>query len=221
MNLCRVKFRDHQRLTRQSLDEFSVPTHIGMGEVPRAGNDSGGGQLGNAIKCKPGGPNDYIYVVVQEAVWEPLAKLIGPVVGVPDLATDSRFAKVADRRKNQNAIWAMIEKFASGYTKREFMAILNPLDVPCGPIMSTEDLANDEHIRGREMWVELDHPQRGKWFNVGMPIKLSDSPAVVKRSPTLGEHTDEVLKEVLGYDDAKVTALKSAGAFSAPPKKAA
>ncbi len=221
MNLCRVKFRDHQRLTRQSLSEYSVPTHQGMGDVPRAGNDSGGGQLGNAIKCKPGGPNDYIYVVVQEAVWEALAKRIGPVVGVPDLATDARFAKIGDRRKNQNAMWAMIETFASGYTKREFMAILNPLDVPCGPIMSTEDLATDEHIRGRDMWVELDHPQRGKWFNVGMPIKLSDSPAVIKRSPTLGEHTDEVLKEVLGYDDAKVNALKSAGAFSAPPKKAA
>jgi formyl-CoA transferase len=221
MNLCRVKFRDHQRLTRQSLSEYSVPTQQGMGDVPRAGNDSGGGQLGNAIKCKPGGPNDYLYIVVQEAVWEPLAKLIGPVVGVPDLATDARFAKIGDRRKNQNAMWALIEKFASGYTKREFMAILNPIDVPCGPIMSTEDLATDEHIRGRDMWVELDHPQRGKWFNVGMPIKLSASPTVVKRSPTLGEHTDEVLKDVLGYDDAKVTALKTAGAFSAPPKKAA
>ncbi|MSQ19765.1 MAG: formyl-CoA transferase [Betaproteobacteria bacterium] len=221
MNLCRVKFRDHQRLTRQSLSEYSVPTQQGMGDVPRAGNDSGGGQLGNAIKCKPGGPNDYLYIVVQEAVWEPLAKLIGPVVGAPDLATDARFAKIGDRRKNQNAMWAMIEKFASGYTKREFMAILNPIDVPCGPIMSTEDLATDEHIRGRDMWVELDHPQRGKWFNVGMPIKLSDSPAVIKRSPTLGEHTDEVLKQVLGYDDTKVSALKAAGAFSAPPKKAA
>ncbi len=221
MNLCRVKFRDHQRLTRQALSEYSVPTRQGMGAVPRAGNDSGGGQLGNAIKCKPGGPDDYIYVVVQEAVWDALAKRIGPVIGAPDLATDARFAKIGDRRKNQDAMWALIEKFASGHTKREFMAILNPLDVPCGPIMSTEDLANDEHVRGRDMWVELDHPERGKWFNVGMPIKLSDSPSVIKRSPTLGEHTDEVLKEVLGYDDAKVSALKSAGAFSAPPKKAA
>jgi formyl-CoA transferase len=221
MNLCRVKFRDHQRLTRQSLSEFSVPTHQGMGAVPRAGNDSGGGQLGNAIRCKPGGPNDFLYIVVQEAVWEALANRIGADLSMPNLAADPKFAKIADRRKNQAEMWELIGEFALKHTKRELMAILNPLDVPCGPIMSTEDLANDEHVRGRDMWVELDHPQRGKWWNVGMPIKLSASPAVIKRSPTLGEHTDEVLKQVLGYDDGKVGALKQAGALSAPPKKAA
>jgi formyl-CoA transferase len=118
-------------------------------------------------------------------------------------------------------MWTLINKFAEKYTKRELMAILNPLDVPCGPIMSTTDLATDEHVRGRDMWVELDHPQRGKWWNVGMPIKLSGSPAVIKRSPTLGEHTDEILKEVLAYDESKIGSLKSAGAFSLPPKKAA
>jgi formyl-CoA transferase len=68
------------------------------------------------------------------------------------------------------------------------------------------------------MYVELDHPQRGKWFNVGMPIKLSASPAVIKRSPLLGEHTDEVLKEVLGYGSEQIDRLKAAGAFGLPPK---
>jgi formyl-CoA transferase len=98
------------------------------------------------------------------------------------------------------------------------MAILNQIDVPCGPIMSTEDLANDEHVRGRDMWVELDHPQRGKWWNIGMPIKLSASPAEIQRSPLLGEHTDEILREVLGYSVADIAAKRAAGAFSAPPK---
>jgi len=221
MNLCRVKFRDHQRLTRGNMPEYSVPTRQGMGDVPRAGNDSGGGQLGNAIHCKPHGPNDWLYVVVQEAVWDGLARRIGPDLGTPDLVADPRFAKIADRRKNQNEMWALITKFARNYTKREFMAILNPLDVPCGPIMGTEDLATDEHVRGRQMWVEIDHPQRGKWWNVGMPIKLSDSPADIQRSPLLGEHTEEVLRQVLGYSDEKIAQLKQAGAFSAPPKKAA
>jgi formyl-CoA transferase len=221
MNLCRVKFRDHQRLTHGSLAEYSVGTHKGMGAVPRAGNDSGGGQLGNAVRCKPGGPNDFLYIVVQEAVWNALAKRIGSDVGMPELATDPKFAKIADRRQNQNDMWEIIGEFALKHTKRDLMSILNPLEVPCGPIMSTEDLANDEHVRGRDMWVELDHPERGKWFNVGMPIKLSDSPAKIERSPMLGEHTDEVLREVLGYDDARIAALKQGGAFSIPPKRAA
>ncbi len=221
MNLCRVKWRDHQRLTRQLLSEYSVPTHQGMGGVPRAGNDSGGGQLGNAIRCKPGGPNDFVYIVVQEAVWDALANRIGPEIGVPGLAMDPRFAAIGERRRNQAEVWEMIGEFALKYTKREFLAILSELDVPCGPIMSTEDIANDEHVKLREMYVELDHPQRGKWWNVGMPIKLSASPAKIERSPLLGEHTAEVLKEVLGYDEARINAMKQAGAFSLPPKKAA
>ncbi|TMG73690.1 MAG: formyl-CoA transferase, partial [Betaproteobacteria bacterium] len=214
MNLCRVKFRDHQRLQRSSLSEYSVPTYQGMGEVPRAGNDSGGGQLGNAIHCKPHGANDWLYVVVQEAVWEDLAKRVGPEVAMPDMVSDARLATIGERRKNQNLVWTLLNKFAEKYTKRELMAILNPLDVPCGPVMSTDDLANDEHVRGRNMWVELDHPQRGKWFNVGMPIKLSASPAKIERAPLLGEHTDEVLGDVLAYDAATIESLRAAGAFS-------
>jgi formyl-CoA transferase len=217
MNLCRVKFRDHQRLTRGGLSEYSVRTSHGMGDVPRAGNDSGGGQLGNAIHCKPHGPNDWLYVVVQEVVWDALATRIGGEA----FAKDPRYAAIGERRKNQNEVWKKLNEFAARYTKRELMKILNDLDVPCGPIMGTADLANDEHVRGREMWVELDHPQRGKWFNVGMPIKLSASAPRIERSPLLGEHTDQVLKEVLGFEEEEIAKLKQAGAFSAPPKKAA
>ena len=215
LNLCRVKLRDQQRLKHGPLKEYSqFGEGIPFGDaVPRAGNDSGGGQLGNAIHCKPHGPNDWLYVVVQEAVWEDLAKRIGPDVGMPEMASDPRFAKISDRRKNQNLMWTLISKFAEKYTKRELMAILNPLDVPCGPIMSTEDLATDEHVRGRDMWVELDHPQRGKWFNVGMPIKLSASPAQIKRSPMLGEHTETVLREA-GLDLQEIARLREAKVVS-------
>ena len=216
MNLCRVKFRDHQRLMHGPLGEYSVPTE-GLKDTPRAGNDSGGGQLGNAIKCKPGGPNDYLYVVVQEAVWNALAARVGG----EDLAKDSRFATISERRKNQNEMWRLLNEFASRHTKRDLMAMLNEIDVPCGPIMSTNDLANDEHVKLRQMYVELDHPQRGKWYNVGMPIKLSDSPADIKRSPLLGEHTDEILRDVLGYGDTEIASLREAGAFSKEPPKIA
>lgn len=214
MNLCRVKWRDHQRLTHGPLTEYSVAT-TGRTETPRGGNDSGGGQLGNAIRCKPGGPNDYIYIVVQEAVWDPLAGRIGGEA----LAKDPRFAAIGERRKNQAEMWCLLNEFASNYTKREFMAILNELNVPCGPIMSTADLANDEHVKGRNMYVELDHPQRGKWYNVGMPIKLSASPAEIERSPLLGEHTEEILREILQKSEPEIAAMREAGAFTKEPPK--
>src|SRR5512141_3008434 len=137
MNLCRVKWRDHQRLLRGSLPEYSTATHQGMGAVPRAGNDSGGGQLGNAIRCKPGGTNDFIYIVVQEAVWTALAKCIGAELGIPDLATDPKFATIGQRRKFQNEMWEIIGEFTLKHTKREVMGILNEINVPCGPVMST------------------------------------------------------------------------------------
>ncbi|MCZ0951402.1 MAG: formyl-CoA transferase [Rhodospirillaceae bacterium] len=208
MNLVRVKWRDHQRLDHGPLAEYSNQDFEDF--TPRAGNDSGGGQLGNAIQCKPGGPNDYLYVVVQEHVWNALANRIGG----EELANDPRFVNIDVRRENQGEMWRILTDFAGNYTKRELMVILNEIDVPCGPIMSTSDLAGDDHVKLREMYVELDHPQRGKWYNLGCPIKLSDSPVEVKRSPLLGEHTDEILSEVLDCGGEEIEALKAAGAFT-------
>ena len=208
MNLVRVKWRDHQRLDHGPLPEYWSQEFEDF--TPRAGNDSGGGQLGNAIQCKPGGPNDYLYVVVQEHVWKALANRVGG----EELVHDPRFIDINVRRQNQGDMWDLLTEFASNYTKRELMEVLNEIDVPSGPIMSTEDLANDDHVKLREMYVELDHPQRGKWYNLGCPIKLSDSPVEVKRSPLLGEHSEEILGDVLGYDNGEIDELKAAGALT-------
>ncbi|MFL2537938.1 MAG: formyl-CoA transferase [Candidatus Rariloculaceae bacterium] len=213
MNLTRVKWRDHQRLTRGPLPEYGRQEFEDF--TPRAGNDSGGGQLGNAVQCKPGGSNDYLYIVVQEHVWKALANRIGG----EDLINDPRFEKIENRRANQSEMWDLLTDFASNHTKRELMEILNEIDVPCGPVMSTTDLANDDHVKLREMYLELDHPERGKWYNLGCPIKLSDSPVEVTRSPLLGEHTDEILSDVLGYETNEIDNLKEAGAFSRPPRR--
>ena len=213
MNLTRVKWRDHQRLEHGPLSEYGHQEFEDF--TPRAGNDSGGGQLGNAIQCKPGGPNDYLYIVVQEHVWNALANRVGG----EELANDSRFANINARRANQGEMWDLLTEFASNYTKRELMEVLNEIDIPCGPIMSTTDLANDDHVQLREMYVELDHPERGKWYNLGCPIKLSDSPVEVTRSPLLGEHTNEILSDVLGYEANEIDSLKEAGAFSRPPRR--
>lgn len=106
-------------------------------------------------------------------------------------------------------------------TKFEAMDILNEYDIPCGPILSMKELAEDKSLRATGTIVEVDHPQRGKYLSVGNPIKLSDSPADVQRSPLLGEHTDEILSKVLGYTAAEIAGIKASGATEPPPKKPA
>ena len=218
MNLCRVKFRDQGRLMggKGALPEYSRPT-LGLTAVPRAGNDSGGGQLGNCIPCKPFGANDYCYLVVQEANWPIVARAIGD----ESLVTDERFATLAERRKNQTELWKMIADVAKNYTKTEFTAFCNEKNIPCGPVLSTEELMKDPHVLHREMIVKVEgHPQ-GDYYTVGMPVKLSDGIVdKITPAPMLGEHTEEVLRDVCGMSDAKIAELREGGAFSLPPKKA-
>jgi len=217
MNLCRVKFRDHGRLMggTGALSEYSRPT-LGLTAVPRAGNDSGGGQLGNCIPCKPFGQDDYVYMVLQDAIFPLIAKTVGGEA----LATDPRFEKIADRRINQGELWKIIGDFAKNYTKRELTAFFNNLDIPCGPVLTTEDVAADEHIAHRKMWVKVEDKIRGDYYTVGMPVKLSDGvvPEILA-APLLGQHTDEILKEVCGFDDAKIKEMHEQGAFSVPERR--
>ena len=218
MNLCRVKFRDQGRLMggKGALPEYSRPT-LGLTAVPRAGNDSGGGQLGNCIPCKSFGANDYCYLVVQEANWPIVARAIGD----ESLVTDERFATLAERRKNQGELWKMIADVAKNYTKTEFTAFCNEKNIPCGPVLSTEELMTDPHVLHREMIVKVEgHPQ-GDYYTVGMPVKLSDGNVdKITPAPMLGEHTEEVLRDVCEMSDAKIAELREGGAFSLPPKKA-
>ena len=92
------------------------------------------------------------------------------------------------------------------------MDILNKYDIPCGPILSMKEIAADESLYATGTLVEVDHPTRGKYLTVGNPIKMSDSPTEVTRSPLLGEHTDEVLAQ-LGFGAAEVAALRADGAI--------
>jgi len=207
LNLCRVKMRDQQRLKHGPLTEY--PNKTFSDEVPRSGNASGGGQLGHGLRCKPGGQNDYIYVIAQEAIWEPFMKLIGR----EDMLTDPQFAKIGERRKHQDEMWKNIEGWSLKYTKFEVMRMLNEIDVPCGPILSMKDLIEDKSLQERGIMVDVTHPQRGVFKNVGCPINLSDSPVEVWSSPLLGEHTDEILKQVLKYDDKAISQLRAEGAI--------
>jgi formyl-CoA transferase len=211
LNLCRVKLRDQQRLERTGvLKEYPQYPEIEFGEaVPRAGNASGGGQPGAILKCKgwQKDPNAYIYFITQGAVWAPICK----VIGEEDWITNPHFATPEARLPHLKMIFARIEEWTKTKTKLEAMDILNQYDIPCGPILSMKELAEDRSLRDSGTIVEVDHPRRGKYLTVGNPIKLSDSPTEVTRSPLLGEHTDEVLRQ-LGYAETDVARLRAAGA---------
>ena len=221
LNLCRVKLRDQQRLAHGPLTEYSqYGEGIPCGDaVPRAANDSGGGQPGRILKCKgwENDPNAYTYFITQAAVWEPICDIIGE----PEWKTHPDYATPKARLPRLNQIFARIEQWTMTKTKFEVMDILNEYDVPCGPILSMKELAEDQSLRATGTVVEVDHPKRGKYLSVGNPIKLSASPSEVKRSPLLGEHTEEILRDVLGYNDNEVAQIRASGATEPAPKRAA
>jgi formyl-CoA transferase len=221
LNLCRVKLRDQQRLAHGPLTEFSqYGEGIPFGEaVPRAGNDSGGGQPGWILKCKgwETDPNAYIYFITQAPVWGAICDLIGK----PEWKTDPDYATPPARLPRLMQIFSTIEEWTKTKTKFEVMEACNAVDIPVGPILSMKEIAEEQSLRDTGTVVEVDHPVRGKYLTVGNPIKLSDSITEVKRSPLLGEHTDEILTKELGYSAAEIEEIKASGAITAPEKKAA
>jgi formyl-CoA transferase len=192
LNLCRVKMRDQQRLGRGPLTEYS---QFGEGipfldAIPRSANDSGGAQPGRALKCKgwETDPNAYIYFTAQAQVWDKICKVIGREGWV----SDPDYAKPSNRVSRLDEFDA-IEAWTIRYTKFELLDILNKEDIPCGPILSMKDLLEDDALYA----TGVDHPERGEYVTIGQPVKLSDNEVKVERSPLLGEHTDEILTDVL------------------------
>jgi formyl-CoA transferase len=219
LNLARVKLRDQQRLAHGPLKEYSqFGEGVPFGKaVPRAGNDSGGGQPGWILKCKgwEDDPDAYIYFITQAPVWGAICDLIGK----PEWKTDPDYATPNARLPRLKAIFATIEEWTMTQTKFEVMEKCNAVDIPVGPILSMKEIAEEPSLRETGTVVEVDHPTRGKYLTVGNPIKLSDSPCEVQRSPLLGEHTDEILK-VLGYSASDMAEIKGSGAIT-PAEKGA
>ena len=220
LNLARVKLRDQQRLAHGPLTEYSqYGEGVPFGKaVPRAGNDSGGGQPGWILKCKgwENDPDAYIYFITQAPVWGPICDLIGK----PEWKTDPDYATPPARLPRLRHIFDTIEEWTKTKTKFEVMNICNEHDIPVGPILSMKEIAEEQSLRDTGTVVEVDHPGRGKYLTVGNPVKMSDSITEVKRSPLLGEHTEEILTKVLGYSAKELEEIKTSGAITPPEKPA-
>ena len=193
-NIMRISLRDHQRLG---------------GVQERTGNQLGKNVPGSTYPCAPGGRNDYIYIFAQQQMWKAFANAIGR----PDIIEDPKYATPESRWDNRETLNAIIEAWTRQKTKYEAMKILGDAGVPSGACQDTGEILEDPHLKEREMIIDIDYPPRGKYKTVGCPIKLSDSPADIKRPPTLGEHTEDLLGKLCGVTPEDFTKLREKGAI--------
>jgi formyl-CoA transferase len=207
LNLCRVKLRDQERLDHLGyLEEYpQYPNGTFTDAVPRGGNAGGGGQPGWVLKCKgwETDPNAYIYFTIQEQNWGPTCRAIGK----PEWADDPAYNTAEARQPHIFEIFAEIEKWLAGKTKFEAVDILRKYEIPCGPVLSMKEIENDPFLRSNGSIVEVQQEERGTYLTVGSPIKFSSFTPEITGAPLLGEHTDEVLKE-LGYNPEQIAVMR-------------
>jgi len=180
VNFARVHFRDH------------YPTNT---PVPRRGNRMYGSSPVNLYRCRPGGPNDYVYV---HAATPDMWKALMTAIGQPSYAADPRFQDRQARHEHADEIDAVIESWTDKHTKHEAMETLAGAGVPCGAVLDSGEILGDEDLIARGMVVTVEHPTRGKFTMPGNPVRLSASPTTVTPAPLLGEHNAEVYGALLG-----------------------
>ena len=178
--------------------------------VARRGNRQFGNAPVNAYRCRPGGPNDYLFV---HGVLPEMFQALMRIVGRPDLAEDPTLQTRGGRYARVDEIDGLIESWTLKHTKFEAMEILSGAGGACGAVLDSGEVLATENLRGRGMVVDLEHPDRGRFPMLGNPVRLSDSSTDVRRAPLLGEHTAEVLGGLLGLSPEELAQLKKDGAI--------
>ena len=177
--------------------------------APRVGNRSvlGMSAPSDVYRCRGGGPNDYCYIYTSRAgnhQWQRLLK----VIGRDDLLDDPRFATPQDRVRHEAAIDELLAPWVAERTKVEVMETLGRAGVPAGAVFDTDELLHDPFLRDRGMFPTVEHPVRGEFTMPGWPVKMSDSDVPVVTAPLLGQHTEEVYADWLGYTPERVAELR-------------
>jgi formyl-CoA transferase len=176
--------------------------------APRQGNRSAAAAPSNIYRCRPGGPNDYVFIhCATVEMWKALTR----IVGRPEMADDPRYHDRRDRVAIVDEVDAMIEAWTEKRSKHEVMEIMAGAGVPCGAVLDSTEILSDPHLRKRRFIVDLEHPRRGPYPMPGNPVRLTDSPTDLSRSPLLGEHNREVYGKLLGYDADRLESLRRDG----------
>jgi formyl-CoA transferase len=177
----------------------------------RRGNNAPPGAVPDGLyPCAPGGPNDYVYIYVQpmnQGMWCDFARAIGR----EDLLADPRCVDAPTRWKHVDELNDIARAWTGGRPKQAVMATLAEAGVPCGAVLDTAEVLDDPHLNARDAIVTIDHPTRGRFRVPGCPIRLSASEPVTTPPPLAGQHTDEVLGEMLGLPAAAVADLRTRG----------
>jgi formyl-CoA transferase len=194
-NLLRGRYVDHYRDGKASV---------------RRGNEITGGVPGGAYPCAPGGLNDYAFIYVQtmnQDMWRDFVTAIGR----EDLLADPRCRDAKSRWEHRDALNEIITAWTRTRTKQAVMAELGKAGVPCGAVLDTGEILDDPHLNARGQVHTIDHATRGRIRLPGCPVRLSASEAPTTPPPLAGEHTAEVLAEVLGLSPADVAKLQERG----------
>jgi formyl-CoA transferase len=176
----------------------------------RRGNGLVGGVPGGAYPCAPGGPNDHAYIYVQpmnQEMWRAFATAIGR----DDLLVDPRYADPKSRWEHRDSLNETVSAWTRARSKHEVMAILGKAGVPCGAVLDTGEILDDPHLNARGQIHTLEHATRGRLRLPGCPVRLSASAAPTTPAPLAGEHTEEVVREVLGLSSAEIAELRARG----------
>ncbi len=196
LNLTRVKFT--QQLTR--------------GEpLGRLGNGTASGGFAGTLPCAPGGPNDYVYLMLPPDN-PPMFESVMRAIGREDLLSDPRFSTHATRFEHTDVLREILEGWTASQDKHAVMQTLAGVGAVCGAVLDTGEVLENPHLRERGMVVEVDHPTRGRYPMIASPVRLSDSPLNLTPAPLHGEHTTDILTSLAGCSAEDIERLRDTGA---------